>query len=187
MTDAGAGILLRRLGFIATVLGVTAAVTGSPYASDHAHVDIAALGRAVVHEEDHVTAVDLARWIRDRRTNLRLLDVRSRAEYDAYHIPTAEWVALDSVAETRLKRDETIVIYSEGGAHAAQAWVFLRALGFENVYFLRGGLLDWLDDVMSPTLGRVRDAHRQHRIRHGRAAQQVLWRCAEKRRAERRP
>jgi hypothetical protein len=44
------------------------------------------------------------------------------------------------------------VLYSEGGAHAAQGWVLLRANGHRQVYFLRGGLLDWMDDVMSPAL-----------------------------------
>jgi 3-mercaptopyruvate sulfurtransferase SseA len=42
------------------------------------------------------------------------------------------------------------VLYSEGGAHAAQAWVLLRAAGVRNVYFLRGGILEWLDLVMNP-------------------------------------
>ena len=36
--------------------------------------------------------------------------------------------------------------------HAAQAWVFLCALGHRNVWFLRDGLHEWLDDVMSPTI-----------------------------------
>jgi hypothetical protein len=44
------------------------------------------------------------------------------------------------------------VLYSDGGAHAAQGWVFLRALGLRRVYFLRGGLYEWLDDVINPTL-----------------------------------
>jgi 3-mercaptopyruvate sulfurtransferase SseA len=47
-------------------------------------------------------------------------------------------------------KDDTIVLISDGGAHAAQAWVFLRALGHEHVVFLRGGLGEWLDDVMNP-------------------------------------
>jgi len=45
-----------------------------------------------------------------------------------------------------------IVLYSEGGAHAAQAWVLLRALGYKNVYFLRGGLYEWIEQVMRPSL-----------------------------------
>jgi hypothetical protein len=50
------------------------------------------------------------------------------------------------------RADETLVLYSEGGAHAAQAWVFLRALGYRKAFFLRGGLYEWIDQVMNPTL-----------------------------------
>ena len=44
------------------------------------------------------------------------------------------------------------MLYSQGGAHAAQAWVMLRASGHRRVYFLRGGMDEWLADVMAPTL-----------------------------------
>jgi hypothetical protein len=30
--------------------------------------------------------------------------------------------------------------------------VFVRALGHQQVYFLRGGLYEWLDDVMNPAI-----------------------------------
>jgi hypothetical protein len=49
------------------------------------------------------------------------------------------------------------VLYSEGGAHAAQGWVLLRTLGHGKVYFLRGGLLEWIDEVMNPVLGSPGD------------------------------
>ena len=41
-----------------------------------------------------------------------------------------------------------------GGAHAAQAWVLLRSRGVRNVFFLRGGLDEWMDEVMNPQLPR---------------------------------
>ena len=41
-------------------------------------------------------------------------------------------------------------MYSGGGAHAAQAWVLLRARGEREVFFLRGGIAEWLDEVMNP-------------------------------------
>lgn len=42
------------------------------------------------------------------------------------------------------------MLYSEGGAHAAQGWVLPRTAGVRNVCFRRGGILDWVDDVMNP-------------------------------------
>jgi rhodanese-related sulfurtransferase len=115
-------------------------------------VDVRSLARNVELEEDHVTALELAEWIRDRRPGLRVVDVRSPAEFNAYHVPTAERIDLSQLIETPFRTDETIVLYSEGGAHAARGWVFLRALGYPKVYFLRGGLYEWLDDVINPTI-----------------------------------
>jgi rhodanese-related sulfurtransferase len=99
-----------------------------------------------------VSAIELARWIRARRSGLRVVDVRTASEFRIFHIPGAEHIALEALADTRFGPDETIVLYSEVGIHGAQAWVFLRALGHRRVFFLRGGLHEWLDDVMSPTI-----------------------------------
>ena len=113
-----------------------------------------------------MTALELAQWIKDRRPGLRVVDVRSVAEYAAYH-RRAERVSLDSLANMAFSDDETIVLYSEGGAHAAQAWVFLRALGYKKVFFLRGGVYEWLDQVMSPRLSDTTPAGRDAFARAG--------------------
>jgi rhodanese-related sulfurtransferase len=137
---------------VALVLGLAAAFAGTPDRARSARVDVESLARAVEHEDDHVTAIELAEWIRERRPGLRVVDIRSNDEFDALHIPTAERIPLSDLSKTPFRRDETIVLYSEGGAHAGQGWVFLRALGYTQVYFLRGGVREWLDDVMSPVI-----------------------------------
>jgi rhodanese-related sulfurtransferase len=137
---------------VALLLGVAAAFAGTPDRARNARLDVESLARAVEHEDDHVTAIELAEWIRERRPGLRVVDIRSNDEFDALHIPTAERIPLSDLSKTPFRRDETIVLYSEGGAHAGQGWVFLRALGYTQVYFLRGGLREWLDDVMSPVI-----------------------------------
>ena len=142
---------VRGLGIAAIVLGVLAPVAGNPYSSHHASIDVASLARTVAREEDHITALELAEWIKERRAGLRIVDVRPAEAYATYHLPRAEHFTLDSLAIAPFRRDETIVLYSDGSAHAAQAWVFLRALGYPKVYFLRGGLYEWLDQVMNPT------------------------------------
>ena len=78
---------------------------------------------------------------------------------------TSEWEAFTkAISEsagtpvTVTGTGETIVLYSEMGVHGGQAWVFLRALGHRHVVFLRNGLHEWLDDVMSPTICK-REAH----------------------------
>jgi len=152
--------ITRVLAAAALGLGLLAPFAGSPYRANHASIDVPALARTVAREEDHVTALELAQWIKDRHPGLHVLDVRSAEEFDRYHLPTAERLALDSVAAVPFRADDTLVLYSEGGAHAAQAWVFLRALGYRNVYFLRGGLYEWLEQVMNPTLADTTAAAR---------------------------
>jgi rhodanese-related sulfurtransferase len=155
----------RWLAGAAALAGALAPFAGSPYrraGAEHATasatatatttIDVAELVRVVADQEDHVSAVELAGWIRARLPGLRVIDVRSASEFAAYHIPGAEHVPLERLTATRFGADETVVLYSELGVHGAQAWVFLRALGHRRVVFLRNGLHEWLDDVMSPTL-----------------------------------
>lgn len=142
----------RALAVVAAALGLLAALSGTSRRSVGGNIDVAALARDIEHEDDHVTAMELAAWIRDRKPGLRVLDIRSDSAFQEFHIPSAERVPLSALAAMRPAGSETLVLYSEGGAHAAQGWVLLRSIGFSNVYFLRGGLLDWMDDVMNPAL-----------------------------------
>lgn len=113
-------------------------------------VDLDELARVVEREEDHVDAVELALWLKQRKANLRVIDIRSAADYEEYRIPKAENVPLGSIGSLSIKPGETVVLYSDGGTHAAQAWFILRARGYRSVYFLRGGLNEWLEEVMNP-------------------------------------
>jgi rhodanese-related sulfurtransferase len=137
---------------IAALMAVGAAFAGSPEPRAGSRANIRALADEIEHESDHVTALELAEWIRQRRPDLRVIDVRTDSEYTAYHIPTAERMPLTALAEMRFDSRSTVVLYSEGGAHAAQGWVLLRSAGAHNVYFLRGGILDWMDDVLNPVV-----------------------------------
>lgn len=158
----------RWLVWAGVALAVLAPLAGSPFAAGRARVDVAQLARQVEREEDHVTALELAQWIKDRRPDLRILDLRSAAQYDSLHIPGAERVSLDSLASLDPPRRGTVVLYSDAGAHAAQGWVFLRALGLTHVYFLRGGFYEWIDQVLSPTLAV--DPTPAERVAYARAA-----------------
>jgi rhodanese-related sulfurtransferase len=154
----------RALAAVAVSLALLAAVAGSPTrgssgAGSASSLNAPALAKEIEREEDHVTPRELAEWIRANKPGLHVLDVRTDSEFAAYHIPSAERVSLADVASRAPVQGETLVLYSEGGAHAAQAWVLLRARGHAQVYFLRGGLLDWLDDVMNPIVAGDSAAH----------------------------
>ena len=142
----------RALLVVAVVGGALAVIAGAPARATRGTVDVQRLAEIVEQEEDHVTAVELANWIRDDHRGLRVLDIRPDSEFKEFHIPGAKNVQLPDIARMRLDSTATYVLYSEGGTHAAQAWFLLQARGIENVYFLRGGLYEWLEQVMNPRI-----------------------------------
>ena len=142
----------RRLGGVALLLGLGATVAGSPYKSARGKLDVEEMAHAITAGTDHVSARQLALWIKGRKPRLRVIDVRTPPEFAAYAIPTAENIPIARLPRTLFGTNEQIVLYSEGGAHAAQAWAMLRALGLRNVWFIAGGLADWRDEVIAPVL-----------------------------------
>lgn len=141
------------LGAGALALGGLAALSGNPDRAAHASIDVDRLTQEVEHERDRMTAVQLARWIRDQKPGLRIFDLRSAADFASYSIPDAEHVALRDLRSTRVGAAETVVLYSDRDTPAAQGWLFLRAMGLERVYYLRGGIKEWADVIWNPVLG----------------------------------
>lgn len=127
----------RALAIIAALGGALALLAGDPYT---VKIDVQRLAKAVAHEDDHVTADELAHWIRDKKPGLRLVDVRTPAEFAKGHMDHAENIPMESIASVEFRPSDTIVLLSEGGAHAAQAWVLLQVRGYPNVFFLRDGI-----------------------------------------------
>jgi rhodanese-related sulfurtransferase len=142
----------RLLALAALVLGVAAPFAGNPYRPLQAVVDVRELANAANRGEDQIDARLLARWIRKREPGLRLFDLRSESDYSSYHIPGAERLDIAAIDRTAISATDLIVTYSDSTAQAAQAWVFLRAMGLHDVYFLRSGLSGWFDEVINPVL-----------------------------------
>jgi rhodanese-related sulfurtransferase len=159
--------LNQRLAGLAFVLGLVA-LAAAPYRGSAVMLDAKELAVVVQKELDHVAPLDLAAWIIEGRSDYRLVDIRTDAEFQRYHIPTAENIPLAALADAGLGRQERIVLYSEGGIHAAQAWMLLKALGYRGVYILRGSLEGWKDEVLFPAVSAGpsgADAAREARLR----------------------
>lgn len=159
--------LNQGLAVLALALG-TLALASQPHRGPFVKLDARELSLVVDNAVDHVTPAELAAWIVEGRADYRLIDIRTDTEFSAYHIPTAENVPLSGLTEYPLLRTEKIVLYSEGGIHSAQAWMLLRAQGYDGVYMLFGGLDAWKDEVLFPTL--TADADPQQRAQFERAA-----------------
>jgi rhodanese-related sulfurtransferase len=139
----------QKLAVAALALGALA-VVASVAPRRTATIDPKALLTRVELEHDHVLPDELAGWIIAGRADYRLIDIRSPAAFAAYHIPTAENVPLSRIADGALPRTDLIVLYGDGGIHAAQAWMVMSALGYRKVYTLKEGLDAWREEVLHP-------------------------------------
>jgi rhodanese-related sulfurtransferase len=101
--------------------------------------------------------------------DVRVLDVRTPAEYEAAHIPGAYNVPLDTLREHRdeiaTHLDQNVVLVCRSGQRAAQAEKALAATGLPNVRVLTGGMLAWERTGADIVRGRPRwELERQVRL-----------------------
>jgi len=87
--------------------------------------------------------------------SLRLIDVRTPEEFDAYSMPGAVNIPLSNLLADEytdiLNQDAYVnVFYSNGSVYANQAWMITRQLGYVNNFVLEGGLNYWFGNILSP-------------------------------------
>jgi rhodanese-related sulfurtransferase len=139
----------QRLAAIAVLLGVGALFSTT---TARASLDPRELAVAIASGTNRVQPRDLADRILEGRSDYRLIDLRDTAAFAAYHIPGAENLPLTSLADPGIGHTETVLLYSEDGSRAAEAWVLLRAQRYQAVYVLDRGLDGWKQDVLFPAL-----------------------------------
>jgi len=104
-----------------------------------------------------ITEIDcqtLKTWM-DEGKQFRLIDVRSLAEINQGVIDNGEPLPLNllPLKTNELNADDDIIFYCRTGARSAQACYFLKEKGYDRVYNLRGGIMDWVrsgNQVVAP-------------------------------------
>ena len=87
--------------------------------------------------------------LRQKSPDVKLIDVRSREEYEAVHIDGALLLSQPVMQEIMGKwaRTETLVVIDHQGKSALDAAAYFLGHGFENVRCLRGGIDQWSQEV----------------------------------------
>ena len=73
-----------------------------------------------------------------------LLDVRSKQEYEEYHlegaicIPTYELA--NQISKITMNKEQTIIVYCQSGARSKKAVNLLEKMGYQNLYEIAGGI-----------------------------------------------
>ena len=85
----------------------------------------------------------------DESPDLCLIDVREQDEWDEQHIPGAIHIPKDQLAhiiDGRIpNRQHPIYLHCRGGVRSMAAAQTLLDLGYQNVYSVDGGIVDWAD------------------------------------------
>ena len=84
-----------------------------------------------------------------RGERVRLLDLRTREEWDAVHLSGAEFVSQDLIQQLMGKdgQEGVMVFYDHSGSSSIDAAAYFAGHGFNNARFLRGGIDAWSIEV----------------------------------------
>ena len=95
--------------------------------------------------------------LRKTATPPRVLDIRTREEYEAVRIPGAVLMSQDLMQEIlgQWSRDDLFVICDHAGLQSLDAAAYFLGHGFKQVRCLRGGIDAWSVEV-DPKLPRYR-------------------------------
>ncbi len=103
------------------------------------------------HEQDariFIEPKELAAW-RQREPSLRLVDVRSREEYEAVHIDGSLLLSQPVMREIMGEGTNTrpLVVVDHQGKQALDAAAYFLGHGLQDVRCLRGGIDAWSQEV----------------------------------------
>jgi rhodanese-related sulfurtransferase len=81
----------------------------------------------------------------DCADKVTILDTRTKAEYDAWHIPEAVLIPYTELRERlhEVPRDKPVYTYCRSGFRSYIAYCVLRQNGFDGVAFLSGGMMTY--------------------------------------------
>ncbi len=87
----------------------------------------------------------------DKEGEFLLIDVRQPEEYEAGHIPGSVLIPLGELEarHRELNRSKKIITYCRSGRRSMAAAIALCGLGFESVYNMSSGILDWHYGIVS--------------------------------------
>ena len=111
------------------------------------------------HQQDAqilISPGDLADWLK-RDPSVRVVDVRSREEFEAVHLEGSALLSQPVMREILAEGTNTrpLVIVDHQGAQALDAAAYFMGHGLQNVRCLRGGIDAWAKEV-NPKIPRYK-------------------------------
>ena len=102
------------------------------------------------NREMQISPAELFTTLYDQKLNPVMLDVRSEAEYNLFHVRGAQNIQISELSAfakeliAEYTPNRVIVVMSNDETLSTQAWKVLVAESVANVYILEGGLNNWI-------------------------------------------
>ena len=85
--------------------------------------------------------------LRHQNKNVKLIDIRTPAEYEKMHVPGARNIPAETILENLAEfaaNDTIVCICNKGLERSQNAAETIAAMGFNNVFYLEDGTFGWL-------------------------------------------
>ncbi len=162
-------LLTGAVAFVAVSAG-SAPAAGTPVTIDPVSESI--LLESIDQAQDHIGPEELADRILSGEKDLTVVDVRPYDEFAQFHLRGAMNIPLKDLHQSLVpyRNVGTIVLYSNGMTHPAQARDSLYRVGYRNVYILTDGLDGFILKCLTPA------SLRSEPLSTSMAAKVVSWR-----------
>ncbi|ALO16086.1 molybdopterin biosynthesis protein MoeB [Salinivirga cyanobacteriivorans] len=127
-----------------------------------------------LNDAHRVSSEELAFNILHEVDDINIIDVRSEADFNQFHLPGAINIPYPEI--TKAQFAETFnnimgknILVSNGGVTAEKAWLIVTRMGFQHNYVLNGGLNKFINDIFNapkpdPDVIKM-EIHHQYRFR----------------------
>jgi hydroxyacylglutathione hydrolase len=122
------------------------AMIGLDQLAGYAGMEVLGAWQATGRQVGRIAQIDATTVARNLALgSMDVLDVRSRQEFDAGHVPGARHVPLGELqtSVTTVSKDRPLAVHCQGGTRSAIAASLLDAQGFAPVVNLAGGFSEW--------------------------------------------
>ena len=143
----GAGVLV--------ILALVVAIIGQPTTADRWEKLASIRGGDLTNREVYIHPGELLDTFHDHKLNLVMIDVRSEADYNLFHLLDAENITPDEIPDSiddfiAMPANTVIVVMSNDELTSTEVWKTMTAQAVPNVYILSGGINNWLDTFATP-------------------------------------
>jgi rhodanese-related sulfurtransferase len=149
-TRSHRGAALLAAGALAALAGLVA-LLGQPTVADRWRWIEPRAGADLSSRAFHVDPGEVVELRRDISLAVRVLEVRSEADYNLFHLEGSRRIDLADATDPAFVRElqgrpdnHIVFLASNGERDAAEAWKRMRAQGVINLYIVEGGINGWL-------------------------------------------